>query len=50
MVGPGHVRHHGRGELVIEPSKASDIHIGRFRDCNCPKDDAFPERRRGVLV
>ena len=24
MVGPGHVRHHGRGELVIEPSKASD--------------------------
>ena len=24
MVGPGHVRHHGRGELVIEQSKASD--------------------------
>jgi 2-dehydropantoate 2-reductase len=24
MAGPGHVRHHGRGELVIEPSKASD--------------------------
>ncbi len=24
MVGPGHVRHHGRGELVIEPSLASD--------------------------
>jgi 2-dehydropantoate 2-reductase len=23
MAGPGHVRHHGRGELVIEPSKAS---------------------------
>jgi 2-dehydropantoate 2-reductase len=23
MVGPGHVRHHGRGELVIERSKAS---------------------------
>ena len=23
MVGPGHVRHHGRGELVIEPSRAS---------------------------
>jgi 2-dehydropantoate 2-reductase len=22
--GPGHVRHHGRDELVIEPSKASD--------------------------
>jgi 2-dehydropantoate 2-reductase len=24
MAGPGHVRHHGRGELLIEPSKASD--------------------------
>src|SRR3984957_10593722 len=24
MAGPGHVRHHGRGELVIEPSKARD--------------------------
>ncbi len=24
MAGPGHVRHHGRGELVIEPSGASE--------------------------
>jgi len=24
MAGPGHVRHHGRGELVIEPCGASD--------------------------
>src|SRR4030088_3304198 len=24
MAGPGHVRHHGRGELVLERSKASD--------------------------
>jgi 2-dehydropantoate 2-reductase len=24
MAGPGHVRHHGGGELVIEPSKTSD--------------------------
>jgi 2-dehydropantoate 2-reductase len=23
MAGPGHVKHHGRGELVIEPSRAS---------------------------
>src|SRR3984885_1883775 len=23
MAGPGHVKHHGRGELVIEPSSAS---------------------------
>ena len=28
MAGPGHVRHHGRGELVIERSKASD-HVAR---------------------
>lgn len=24
MAGPGHVKHHGRGELVIEPSRLSD--------------------------
>jgi 2-dehydropantoate 2-reductase len=24
MAGPGHVKHHGRGELVIEPSSASE--------------------------
>ncbi len=24
MTGPGHLRHHGRGELVIEPSQASE--------------------------
>jgi 2-dehydropantoate 2-reductase len=24
LAGPGHVRHHGRGELLIEPSKDSD--------------------------
>jgi 2-dehydropantoate 2-reductase len=24
MAGPGHVRHHGRGELVIEPSRVSE--------------------------
>ncbi|QGZ63520.1 ketopantoate reductase family protein [Paraburkholderia acidisoli] len=24
MAGPGHVRHHGRGELVIEPSRSSE--------------------------
>jgi 2-dehydropantoate 2-reductase len=24
MAGPGHVKHHGRGELVIETSKTSD--------------------------
>src|SRR3982750_55547 len=24
MAGPGHVKHHGRGELVIAPSKSSE--------------------------
>jgi 2-dehydropantoate 2-reductase len=24
MAGPGHVKHHGRGELVIAPSRRSD--------------------------
>jgi 2-dehydropantoate 2-reductase len=28
MAGPGHVRHHGRGELIIEQSKVSD-HVAR---------------------
>lgn len=29
MVGPGHMRHHGRGELVIEPSASSEalVHL-----------------------
>lgn len=25
MAGPGHLRHHGRGELVIEPAPGSDV-------------------------
>lgn len=25
MAGPGHLKHHGRGELVIEPSSASEV-------------------------
>jgi 2-dehydropantoate 2-reductase len=30
MAGPGHVRHHGRGELVIGPSAASEAIVAAF--------------------
>jgi 2-dehydropantoate 2-reductase len=30
MIGPGHIRHHGRGELIIGPSPASDAIAARF--------------------
>ena len=36
MAGPGHVRHHGRGELVIGPSTASDELAKLFADAGVP--------------
>jgi len=36
MVGPGHVRHHGRGELVIGPSSASAELAPLFSDAGVP--------------
>ena len=36
MVGPGHVRHHGRGELVIGPDAASDDVLAAFRQAQVP--------------
>jgi len=36
MVGPGHVRHHGRGELVIGPSTASQELATLFADAGIP--------------
>jgi 2-dehydropantoate 2-reductase len=38
MAGPGHVRHHGRGELVIEPSRASDEIARTFIAAGVPTD------------
>jgi 2-dehydropantoate 2-reductase len=38
MAGPGHVRHHGRGELVIEPSAASDEIAGAFTAAGVPTE------------
>ncbi|CAI06248.1 Ketopantoate reductase ApbA [Aromatoleum aromaticum EbN1] len=36
MAGPGHVRHHGRGELVIGPSAASESLAKLFAEAGVP--------------
>lgn len=36
MAAPGHVRHHGRGELLIGPSPASDELLGLFSAAGVP--------------
>ena len=36
MAGPGHVKHHGRGELVIGPSAASDELVALFAGAGVP--------------
>jgi 2-dehydropantoate 2-reductase len=36
MAGPGHVKHHGRGELVIGPSAASDEQAKLFATAGVP--------------
>ncbi len=38
MPGAGHVRHHGRGELVIGPSKQSEAIAAAFRAAGVPVD------------
>ncbi|MFC0399188.1 ketopantoate reductase family protein [Paraburkholderia rhizosphaerae] len=38
MAGPGHVKHHGRGELVIEPSAASDAVARALIDAGVPTE------------
>ncbi|WP_322102737.1 2-dehydropantoate 2-reductase [Paraburkholderia sp. J41] len=38
MAGPGHVRHHGRGELVIEPSSASASVARALIEAGVPTD------------
>jgi 2-dehydropantoate 2-reductase len=47
MAGPGHVRHHGRGELVIESSKASDEVARALRAAGVPTD--ISDNVRGAL-
>lgn len=36
MAGPGHLRHHGRGELVVGPSAASDDLVALFGAAGVP--------------
>jgi 2-dehydropantoate 2-reductase len=47
MAGPGHVRHHGRGELVIERSMASDAVARALIAAGVPTD--ISDNVRGAL-
>jgi 2-dehydropantoate 2-reductase len=47
MAGPGHVRHHGRGELVIERSKSSDDVARALIAAGVPTD--ISDNVRGAL-
>ncbi|MBL0391386.1 2-dehydropantoate 2-reductase [Ramlibacter monticola] len=38
MAGPGHLKHHGRGELVIEPARASERVAQALRDAGVPAE------------
>ena len=48
MAGPGHVKHHGRGELVIEPSSASDAVAQALIAAGVPDRDLRQRARRAV--
>ena len=47
MAGPGHVRHHGRGELVIERSKSGDYVARALIAAGVPTD--ISDNVRGAL-
>ena len=47
MAGPGHLKHHGRGELVIEPTAASRRAAQALIDCGVPTD--VSDNVRGAL-
>ena len=47
MAGPGHVKHHGRGELVIEPSKTSDEVVRALTAAGVPTE--ISDNVRGEL-
>jgi 2-dehydropantoate 2-reductase len=47
MAGPGHVRHNGRGELVIERSKASNDIARALIAADVPTE--ISDNVRGVL-
>jgi 2-dehydropantoate 2-reductase len=47
MAGPGHLRHHGRGELVIEPAPGSEALAQALVAAGVPTD--FSDNVRGAL-
>ncbi|MDR5783528.1 ketopantoate reductase family protein [Caballeronia sp. LZ065] len=47
MAGPGHIRHHGRGELVIEPSTRSEEVARAFIEAGVPTE--ISDNVRGAL-
>ncbi|WP_250500704.1 ketopantoate reductase family protein [Caballeronia sp. GAWG1-5s-s] len=47
MAGPGHIRHHGRGELVIEPSSMSEDVAHMFAAASVPTE--ISDNVRGAL-
>ncbi|WP_277183626.1 ketopantoate reductase family protein [Caballeronia sp. BR00000012568055] len=47
MAGPGHIRHHGRGELVIEPSSVSEELARVFAQAGVPTE--ISDNVRGAL-
>ncbi|WP_255370065.1 ketopantoate reductase family protein [Roseateles sp. YR242] len=47
MVGPGHVKHYGRGELVIEPAQGAERTAQAFIHAGVPTD--VSENARGAL-
>jgi 2-dehydropantoate 2-reductase len=47
MAGPGHLKHHGRGELVIEPARASERVAQALRDAGVPTE--ISDNVRGAL-
>jgi 2-dehydropantoate 2-reductase len=47
MAGPGHIKHHGRGELVIEPSRSSEDVARAFADAGVPTE--ISDNVRGAL-
>jgi 2-dehydropantoate 2-reductase len=49
MAGPGHVRHHGRGELVVEPGAGGDAWADAFRAAGVPIE-LSPDVRRALWV
>ncbi len=47
MAGPGHVKHHGRGELVIEPSSSSEAVAQALKAAGVPTE--VSDNVRGAL-